>query len=218
MNGRINSRLQFRFGELALHPSNARLLVLFSRFPIDRPTNYSRRALSPGDASRAMTARYRRQVLMSLVHQLSYRPLGEVSNIGVTEAGWRFSDDAAPTPHQPRTNPGSLDTSTPLSLLRRGTPAPQHPPPYPIVVAALPSSDIQQSSLQLSFRSRERRGRYPSLSFSRSIFILQRSTSRHYRRRVDASTPLVHVDISASRAGEHRAQTVRTIEFFIRCF
>jgi len=54
-----------------------------------------------GDASRAMTARYRRQVLMSLVHQLSYRPLGEVSNIGVTEAGWRFSNAAtnpAPTP------------------------------------------------------------------------------------------------------------------------
>lgn len=61
------------------------------QFPI-RPTNYSRRALSLDEASRAMTARYRRQVLMSLVHQLSYRPLGEVSNIGVTEAaclaGW----------------------------------------------------------------------------------------------------------------------------------
>lgn len=51
-------------------------------------TNRARYALSsPGDASRAMT-RYQRQVLMSLVHQLSYRPLGEVSNIGVTEAGW----------------------------------------------------------------------------------------------------------------------------------
>jgi len=169
-----------------------------------------------------MTARYRRQVLMSLVHQLSYRPLGEVSNIGVTEAGWRFSDDAAPTPHQPRF-PRHIDatiaiktrysgTSTSTTVLDRRRRRRRR---CRLAIVRHP----QQSSPQLSFRSRtrERRGRSPSLSFSRSIFILHRSSSRHHRR-VDASTPLVHVDISASRAGEHRVQTVRTIEFFIRCF
>lgn len=123
----------------------------------------------------AMTARYRRQVLMSLVHQLSYRSLGEVSNIGVTEAaGWRrFSDDAI--------TPRSLDTSTPLSLLRRGYSGTS----TSTTITTTPGCRRRRRHLA-SVRHPASLSLPPPLALlkdedplSRSIFILRRSTSRH---------------------------------------
>lgn len=136
-----------------------------------------------------MTARYRRQVLMSLVHQLSYRPLGEVSNIGVTEAaGWLA--EVQRRRHHPTRVPRSLDTSTPLSLLRRGysgtststiiTTTPR------LSSSSSPPCLRQASSKSFSSSPFSAPSFLPPLALlrdegplSRSIFILRRSTSRH---------------------------------------
>lgn len=131
-----------------------------------------------------MTARYRRQVLMSLVHQLSYRPLGEVSNIGVTEAGWRrFSDDAI-TPSFPR----HIDAT--IAIKKRVL---QHLNIYhhhhytwlssssssslPPCLRQASSKSSPSFSVLLPSASHPLERRRPTLS--RSIFILRRSTSRH---------------------------------------
>lgn len=126
-------------------------------------------------------ARYRRQVLMSLVHQLSYRSLGEVSNIGVTEAGWLA--EVQRRRHHPTRVSRSLDTSTPLSLLRRGysgtststtiatTPGCRRRHLASVRHPSLSPSSAPSFRLSPSWETRT--------SLSRSIFILRRSTSRH---------------------------------------
>lgn len=165
----------------------------------------------------AMTARYRRQVLMSLVHQLSYRSPGKVSNIGVTES-WRGGSATTPSPSRV---PRSLDTSTPLSLLRRG-------------YSGTSTSTTITATPGCRRRRRRRRHlasvRHPSESlFLLRSFLFRLSPSWETRTHsLDRSlfSTLLQVDTLCSHTppderppqSRVRLYSVRTIEFFIRCF
>lgn len=151
--------------------------------------------------SRAMT-RYRRQVLMSLVHQLSYRPLGEVSNIGVTEAGWGVQRRRPPLAlslprHIDATiaiktrYSGTFSTSTSTAHRSSSPPLPPSPPPCLRQASTTSASPPPPPTVFLSpLPSRRGLARTLDRSLSSCSAVLPVDTLR------TASTSLVHFDTS----------------------